>query len=369
MEKPYLWSSNGCGNLCSAWLSNFRPHRNLIFSLLSSVGCAMMVGMKKEKILESWVWPGAARSRFDDNGRALRSPLRVNRYGFVDTINLLAWLIREEDCYSSVKLRHALCSQHIAAAKATERRPRYYEAENARRRALAAERRKIRARSTLNACPTREAILKAWNCRRNSHAAAIRFGSLLEDLECYLDNSLRRDENGVIIGRNAGIKGWLFDNLPDIFEKYSTAMRYKAAAKKLKQVAELYDPTPAEVVLPREAAEQRVAEKCDYGADESAQGRGEAYRERAGEGEWPTLAVVRARAIWLEIVKDIGPSATALMRRLDALTDPTSVEEANMLAAWREKYANEITERTKKRWWRRLVGKVQKGCLPRRGKV
>jgi hypothetical protein len=31
------------------------------------------------------------------------------------------------------------------------------------------------------------------------------------------------------------------------------------------------------------------------------------------------------------------------------------VEDANMLAAWREKYANEITERTKKRWWRRLV--------------
>ena len=36
-------------------------------------------------------------------------------------------------------------------------------------------------------------------------------------------------------------------------------------------------------------------------------------------------------------------------------TDAERVEEANMLAAWREKYANEITERTKKRWWRRLV--------------
>ncbi|MBQ3344894.1 MAG: hypothetical protein IJG84_23600, partial [Kiritimatiellae bacterium] len=54
-------------------------------------------------------------------------------------------------------------------------------------------------------------------------------------------------------------------------------------------------------------------------------------------------------------VSGIGPSATALMRRLDALTDPERVEDANMLAAWREKYANKITVRTKNRWWRRLV--------------
>ena len=64
---------------------------------------------------------------------------------------------------------------------------------------------------------------------------------------------------------------------------------------------------------------------------------------------------MRARAIWSEVVSGIGPSATALMRRLDALTDPERVEDANMLAAWREKYANKITVRTKNRWWRRLV--------------
>lgn len=82
-----------------------------------------MVGMKKEKILESWVGPGAARSRFDDDGRAMRRPLRVNRYGFVDTINLLAWLIREEDYYSSVKRRHALqsCGKETQAGGRTHR--------------------------------------------------------------------------------------------------------------------------------------------------------------------------------------------------------------------------------------------------------
>ena len=57
------------------------------------------------------------------------------------------------------------------------------------------------------------------------------------------------------------------DNLPEIYEKYTTAMRYKAAAKKLKQVVELADPTPADVVLPHGSAEQKEG-KRDYGADE-----------------------------------------------------------------------------------------------------
>ena len=93
--------------------------------------------------------------------------------------------------------------------------------------------------------------------------------------------------------------------------------------------------------------------------------------EGRGEDEVPELAVVRARAIWLEVVDGIGQSATALMRRLDELTDPARVEDANMLAAWRERYMNEITARTKKKWWRRLVKAVlsesgEEGCLKRK---
>ena len=108
-------------------------------------------------------------------------------------------------------------------------------------------------------------------------------------------------------------------------------------------------------ILPRGAAEREGEAKQDYGADEI-----------------PELAVVRARAMWDEIAGGIGRSATALMRRLDALTDPERVEDANMLAAWREKYENEITERTKKRWWRRLVkaaGEKMARGRPERGKA
>ena len=57
--------------------------------------------------------------------------------------------------------------------------------------------------------------------------------------------------DGVIVGRNLWIKGWLRDNIPEVYGKYTTAMRYKAAAKKLKQEVELADPTPADVVLPQ----------------------------------------------------------------------------------------------------------------------
>ena len=298
----------------------------------------MIFAMNKANIVKSWAALGDARPSYGEYEHVMTRRVRMNRYGFVDAMEILDWVFREDYCWDYFRFRRFICSLRVAKLKAAERRPRYYAAENERRRALAAERRKIRVRTTTNSCPTREAILEAWKHRRDSHEAAIRFGSLLEDLECYLDNSLRRDENGVIVGRNPGIKGWLCDNLPEILDKYTTAMHYKAMAKKLKQVVEIADPTPADVVLPRGATEQKKKVEQDYGADEI-----------------PGLAVVRAQAMWNEIVGGIGQSATALMQRLDALTDPERVEDANMLAAWREKYANEITERTKKRWWRRLV--------------
>ena len=75
----------------------------------------------------------------------------------------------------------------------------------------------------------------------------------------------------------------------------------------------------------------------------------------------PELAVVRARAVWLEVTAGVRGSATALMERLDALTDPERVEDANMLAGWRAKYENEITVRMKSSWWRRMARKQDVG--------
>ena len=269
------------------------------------------------------------------------------------------------------------------------RRPVYYASEKARRLALAEERRRIGGRRTTNPCPTKESILDAWIHRRDSHEAAVRFGSMIHDLECYVDNSLLRDENGAIIGRNGGVKAWLYENIPALHLRYGTVMRYKAMAKKLKQITDLPDPVPAEAVLgemPHAAAEEAQidipdanmtagkgegrggASRSIAGNDAKAGNRNavqtdKAYGKESGAGfpadgqtaNAPSLAIVRARAVWLEVVNGIRGSVEALMDRIDALTDPSRVEDAAMLLEWKAKYAGEITERAKTSWWRRMA--------------
>jgi hypothetical protein len=129
------------------------------------------------------------------------------------------------------------------------RRPFYYRQENERRRALAAARRKIRRRTTLSPMPTPEHVLCAWKHRKDSKEAMIRLGGLLQDLECYVDNRLRLGEDGIVRGRNGGIRGWLRDNLPELMPKYKTLMRYKAMAIALRQATGTKDPCPTERLL------------------------------------------------------------------------------------------------------------------------
>ena len=214
--------------------------------------------------------------------------VRWRKDGFFDGEELACILFRDAGYYAYLDFMRRASGRRVSRLKAYVRRPSYYDAENARRRALAAERRKIRARRTDNDCPTKEQILDAWIARRKSHEDAIRFGSLIEDLECYIDNSLRRDEDGVIVGRNPGVKGWLRENIPALALQYTTVMRYKAAAKKLKQITELSDPTPMDVVLPPQAALERMEVIRDYGADEIMVGTkvtsGEAKSARSSGG-------------------------------------------------------------------------------------
>jgi hypothetical protein len=45
-----------------------------------------------------------------------------------------------------------------------------------------------------------------------------------------------------------------------------------------------------------------------------------------------------------------------MILKIDAFLDPDRVEEATMLAIWRERYQNEITVRNKSMWVRRMMG-------------
>ena len=124
------------------------------------------------------------------------------------------------------------------------RRPFYYAQEVERRRELAIARRKIKRRRTTAPMPTPEELLEAWNERKTSREAMIRLGGMIHDLECYVDNYLKIDGFGKVVGRNRGIRGWLRDNMPELSPKYKTLMRYKALAVRLRQVTETKDPKP-----------------------------------------------------------------------------------------------------------------------------
>ena len=129
------------------------------------------------------------------------------------------------------------------------RRPFYYARETERRRKLAEERRKVKRRRTTAPMPTAEELLAAWDARKSSREAMIRLGGMLHDLECYVDNCLRFDESGDVVGRNGGIRGWLKENLPELSPKYKTLMRYKALAVRLRQATDTKDPTPTASLL------------------------------------------------------------------------------------------------------------------------
>ena len=132
------------------------------------------------------------------------------------------------------------------------RRPSYYETERARRLSLTDERRRIRRRMTVNARPTAEQLREAFFHARDSVSNMVRLGSLMEDLECYIDNSLVFGEGGKIIARKGGIRRYIQREIPDLYKSYKTLMRYKALARKFRQAVGISDPVPAASVLPKE---------------------------------------------------------------------------------------------------------------------
>ncbi len=142
------------------------------------------------------------------------------------------------------------------------RRPSYYETERARRLGLTEQRRRIRRRTTINARPSAEQLREAFLHARDSVESMVRLGSLMEDLECYIDNSLVFGEDGKIIARNGGIRRYIQSEIPDLYDSYKTLMRYKALARKFRQAVGISDPIPAASVLPK-ACENMLAEESD----------------------------------------------------------------------------------------------------------
>lgn len=116
------------------------------------------------------------------------------------------------------------------------------------------ERRRIRHRSTLAPMPSPDDVRMAWLDADRSCRDIIAFGAMVHDLECYVDNSLAFDEDGGIVGREAGVLGWIRENVPELAVRYKTIMRYKSIAKRGRQFLGLVDPEPLDPGDPRLAA-------------------------------------------------------------------------------------------------------------------
>ena len=237
-------------------------------------------------------------------------------------------------------------SDRVESLRRTIRRPTYYAAETLRRQSMARARRSTLGRATLNRCPTREEILDAWVARKRSREDAVRFGSLIEDLACYVDSTLHFDETGSIVGRSSGVKGWLQENIPALYLRYSTVMRFKAMAGKLRQIAQTPSTVPAAWMVVESPVEWNMSGNREGPA-------------RPPSPEWE-VELLRKRAVWLEVAANAGGSPTALMAWIDALVAPERVGEVPRFEVWRRKYKSEITLRTRLKW-RKALWKTQGG--------
>ena len=199
----------------------------------------------------------------------------------------------------------------VALALRKVQRPKYYPQERMRRQALARERHRIRRRTTINAAPTPQELLDQWAKVKKSPEEMIRFGSMLCDLEAYVDNSLLRNENGEIVGRNPGIRGWLNANCQPLAVHYKTVMGYKAMAEKFRQAVGLTDPYPATLAL--ESCQNTVRKDDGQGMKtegvEARAARGMACRKARRKAEEMLAGCRRSqRSVRLALAARLSPN-------------------------------------------------------------
>ena len=92
-------------------------------------------------------------------------------------------------------------------------------------------------------------IAKYWTLSRQSLEGKILLGSLMGDLAVAVDASYVRGDDGEIVGRKGGIRGWLRRNAPEMVPHYKALMQYKALADKFRLACGVQEPDGAEEAL------------------------------------------------------------------------------------------------------------------------
>jgi hypothetical protein len=114
---------------------------------------------------------------------------------------------------------------------------------------------------SLKEAPTGDAVREQYEKARGRGRVEekIRLGSMLLDAEATTDSSLVRDEYGEIVGRNAGLRGWIIDNCPELLPHYAALTGYRRLAWEMRESEDIFDPIPASVLLePEPEVEAKV---------------------------------------------------------------------------------------------------------------
>ncbi len=166
---------------------------------------------------------------------------------------------------------------------------------------------RISRKISVNPPPTAEALVAAWEAtrgRRRGDAdalkARLRLGSMLSDLEPVVDQTYIRDEDGTIVGRQPGLRGWIAMKAPVLLSHYKTLMAYKALADKLRVALEILEPNTIEIVLTlgEESSEISVKPTAEERVRKAFQ---EVFSGRVPDTMAGVEAAVRARlgVVWM----------------------------------------------------------------------
>ena len=107
------------------------------------------------------------------------------------------------------------------------------------------------ASPSLRGTPTPNDIVAPWSASLRTLRDRLRIGSRLADLDPTLDHTISRTTlpggKTVFRARPGGMKGWLADRRVPV--PYSTVMRYKKLAQRLRQILSLDDRLPLEWLI------------------------------------------------------------------------------------------------------------------------
>lgn len=97
-------------------------------------------------------------------------------------------------------------------------------------------------------CPTAAAVAAAWTPAPRPLSQALLLGSRLVDLSAaHPIRTVRAADGNRVAGREGGLRPWFRQSLPDL--PYSTAMRYRQLAQRLRQALGIPPALPLEWVL------------------------------------------------------------------------------------------------------------------------